>query len=432
MLALPALVTRASAQSDAPVSVLMLRSAGDERLANALRAELVSYRYHVLEITPRPADRSQGLPAMAKKYEVEAAVRVDAGKGAVELWVEHRGSAEPDSDELVVGPNLRPELLAVRVTETMRARGLRVPVPPAERSQPSAAVNAALAAAAETVSAGAAATAGVASSAAASKAESASAARQTGEPGAQRTAAARQTGEPGAQRTAADTRQTGEPGAQRTAADARQTGEPGAQRTGADGRQTGESGARRTAGEAAKPAGARQTGESAASAARGAAQTAGARQTGDSAASAARGAAQTAAAPQTGEPGAARAAAGPTRARAQAPAKPRAARLPPSAAAAADETNQHPPPSAAERPATEHDTHATSARVDAGAPAEARSSTRRWAPQACSTRARTRSGPRSISGSIYDCSRIAPHRYRYSCSRRCCKRRSKPRAGPAA
>lgn len=170
------LVASASAQSDAPVSVLMVRSSGDERLVDALRAELISYRYRVLEITPRAGDRGQALPALAQKYEVEAAVRVDATKNAVELWVQHRSDEEPDSDELVASPGPRPELLAVRVTETMRARGLRVPAPAAERSQPSAATNAAVAAAAGTVGAAAVTTTGVAAAATAATAKTETAA----------------------------------------------------------------------------------------------------------------------------------------------------------------------------------------------------------------------------------------------------------------
>lgn len=107
--------------------MLIVRAQGDERIVAALRAELASYRFRVLELTPRGAARGEALEVLARARSAQAAVRAQPDKLAAELWVET--SAASGQEVVAIAPGQRPELLATRATEAMRARGLRLPSP---------------------------------------------------------------------------------------------------------------------------------------------------------------------------------------------------------------------------------------------------------------------------------------------------------------
>ncbi|HET8937627.1 MAG TPA: hypothetical protein VFN67_29490 [Polyangiales bacterium] len=101
-----------------------MRVAGDESIVLRLRAELSSYRFRVVE-QPAAARRSKELSELAEERDAQAALRAKPDAMAVELWIRAGGRT---SEELVsAGPGRNPEVLALRVTEAMRARGLTLP-----------------------------------------------------------------------------------------------------------------------------------------------------------------------------------------------------------------------------------------------------------------------------------------------------------------
>ena len=114
------------AQDKKPSTVLVVRVPGDENIVLRLRAELNSYRFHVIELPP--AKRAEALSHVAEEREAQAAVRAKPDAMAVEVWVHPNGSGARTNEELVnAGPGRDPTVLAVRVTEAMRARGLVLP-----------------------------------------------------------------------------------------------------------------------------------------------------------------------------------------------------------------------------------------------------------------------------------------------------------------
>ncbi|MEY4579375.1 MAG: hypothetical protein RL701_4078 [Pseudomonadota bacterium] len=114
-----------------PGTALIVRVPGDEAVAVPLRAELSSYRFQVVELSERSAGRVRPLADIAQQYSAQAALRAVADQIAVELWIAG-GDANPTGSVEVVraGPGSEPTVLALRVTEVMRARGLRLVLPP--------------------------------------------------------------------------------------------------------------------------------------------------------------------------------------------------------------------------------------------------------------------------------------------------------------
>jgi hypothetical protein len=113
------------AHAQTPDSVVMVRVSGDEELAARLRGELRRADWKVIELTPRREQQGRALEELATGWSAEAAIRVRPRSFDVELWVAGRGADEPGTLELVnAGKGNDPGLLAVRVTEAMRARGL--------------------------------------------------------------------------------------------------------------------------------------------------------------------------------------------------------------------------------------------------------------------------------------------------------------------
>ena len=121
------------AQSSLPGTALIVRVPGDERIYIPLRAELGSYRFRVLELSDKPGRRSEALADLALARDAQAALRARPESMSVELWVKSTAAdAGSDSEEVVnAGPGRNPDVLALRVTEAMRARGLQLAPPSA-------------------------------------------------------------------------------------------------------------------------------------------------------------------------------------------------------------------------------------------------------------------------------------------------------------
>lgn len=104
--------------------MLLVRVPGDDTIVMRLRAELSSYRFRVVELPP--ARRAEVLAQLAEERDAQAALRAKPAAMAVEVYV--RGAGARANEELVkAGPGWDATVLAVRVTEAMRARGLALP-----------------------------------------------------------------------------------------------------------------------------------------------------------------------------------------------------------------------------------------------------------------------------------------------------------------
>jgi hypothetical protein len=106
--------------------ILLVRTPGDEDSISRLRPELRDGGWHLLEIRPDPRLEMESLALTAERERVAAAVRVDAAHAAVELWV-HRAQGSISETFTATGERSSGRVLAVRVAEALRARGLLLP-----------------------------------------------------------------------------------------------------------------------------------------------------------------------------------------------------------------------------------------------------------------------------------------------------------------
>ncbi|HEX6767165.1 MAG TPA: hypothetical protein VF103_16825 [Polyangiaceae bacterium] len=120
--------------------ILIVRTRGDDELMLRLLAELRESDWRILEVRPDERFAPAPLGTVAERERAGAAVRLDARRGVVELWIRR-----PDGpvEETIAAPSPpNDQVLALRVTETLRARGLLVAgekhaeVPKAEPSSP--------------------------------------------------------------------------------------------------------------------------------------------------------------------------------------------------------------------------------------------------------------------------------------------------------
>jgi hypothetical protein len=123
----------AEAASDVQVPaarvILLLRTRGDDDTIASLRFELGEGGYRILEVRSDARLATEPLGAVAEREHVAAAVRVDAPGGRVELWV--RDDAGPVEETFSAGSEpSSAHVLAVRVAEVLRARGLLLPPAP--------------------------------------------------------------------------------------------------------------------------------------------------------------------------------------------------------------------------------------------------------------------------------------------------------------
>jgi hypothetical protein len=117
------------AQAPAGRVILLLRTRGDDDTITSLRFELGEGGYRILEVRSDARLATEPLGAVAEREQVAAAVRVDAAGGRVELWV--RDDAGPVEEMFSAGSEpSSAHVLAVRVAEALRARGLLLPPPP--------------------------------------------------------------------------------------------------------------------------------------------------------------------------------------------------------------------------------------------------------------------------------------------------------------
>lgn len=123
-------------------TILLVRMDGDERVVANVRAELRASAWRIVEIGPDPRLEQARLAELGASQGASSALRVHADRAEVELWVAR--SAGPGSGlELLdaAGAGGDERVLALRVAEALRARGLRLepaaePVPPQPQSQP--------------------------------------------------------------------------------------------------------------------------------------------------------------------------------------------------------------------------------------------------------------------------------------------------------
>jgi hypothetical protein len=107
--------------------VLIVRVARDAAVVARIRAELEANDWNVREIGPDPASARGSLSALATSSRARAVLRMQPERGAIELWVSGEGDAAGSGEVLVVPRGERDDaLLALRATEALRARGLRL------------------------------------------------------------------------------------------------------------------------------------------------------------------------------------------------------------------------------------------------------------------------------------------------------------------
>jgi hypothetical protein len=102
-----------------------------------IRAELDANGWRVLEVGPDPELDAVPLTELAARHSATAAIRVQPARAQVELWMARAQGAEAGALETlsVAGPRPNERVLALRVTETLRARWLKLaPAPAASAS----------------------------------------------------------------------------------------------------------------------------------------------------------------------------------------------------------------------------------------------------------------------------------------------------------
>ena len=109
-----------------PRLILLLRTPGDEDTMVRLRADLTDGGWRVLEIRPDPRSEREPLETIAERERASAGVRVDAASQSVKLWVQRDEGAIVE-DFAARGEPSSGHVLALRVAESLRARGLLLP-----------------------------------------------------------------------------------------------------------------------------------------------------------------------------------------------------------------------------------------------------------------------------------------------------------------
>jgi hypothetical protein len=135
-LSIAMLAQASDAGRSTPRLILLLRTPGDDDTMVRLRLELTDGGWRILELRPDPLE-AESLAATAERERVAAAVRVDAPHGSVELWV-RRDEGAVTEEFSALGEPSSGHVLAVRVAEALRARGLLLP-PGQSRPEPAAA-----------------------------------------------------------------------------------------------------------------------------------------------------------------------------------------------------------------------------------------------------------------------------------------------------
>jgi hypothetical protein len=113
---------------DDPEAILLVRTRGDARFALRIRAELEASAFRVVEIGPDPELDVIALAELAARQSATAAIRVQPTRAQVELWMLRSQDSAAGALETLSVPGPRPNerVLALRVTEALRARWLRL------------------------------------------------------------------------------------------------------------------------------------------------------------------------------------------------------------------------------------------------------------------------------------------------------------------
>lgn len=110
-------------------SILLVRTHGDEATIRRLELELDAGAFQVIEQKPGQRAPGETLAAAAERERVDAAVRVDPARGTVALWV-RKANGFVEETFSATGEAAPSQVLAIRVAESLRARGLLLPHAP--------------------------------------------------------------------------------------------------------------------------------------------------------------------------------------------------------------------------------------------------------------------------------------------------------------
>jgi hypothetical protein len=116
------------------LAVLIVRDDAGMTLASRLRGELAVWGWSVRELSDTEGAPEQALEALAHQASAVAALRLQDGGRTIEIWVsDHRTGSTAIHEALAVRDSTLPEVLAVRVVETLRARLVRLGLLQGER-----------------------------------------------------------------------------------------------------------------------------------------------------------------------------------------------------------------------------------------------------------------------------------------------------------
>jgi hypothetical protein len=124
-----AITLSATAHAQPSRSILLLRTPGDEATIARLELEFGGGAFQIIEQKPGQRPPGETLGVAAERERVDAAVRVDAARGTVALWVRKEEGFVEETFTAAGEPSAS-QVLAIRVAESLRARGLLLPPAP--------------------------------------------------------------------------------------------------------------------------------------------------------------------------------------------------------------------------------------------------------------------------------------------------------------
>lgn len=117
-----------SSAQEAPGTVVIVRVPRDAAVIARIRAELEANEWRVRELGPDSNSARAPLASLMTVANARAALRMQPERAAIELWVASESDAAGSGEVVALpGGELDDALLAVRATEALRARGLRLP-----------------------------------------------------------------------------------------------------------------------------------------------------------------------------------------------------------------------------------------------------------------------------------------------------------------
>ena len=115
--------------------ILLVRTPGDDGVMTRLRADLLGSEWRIVEIRLDERFEPGPLGISAERERASAAVRIDTRRGTIELWV-----LRPDGpvEETIATPTDQrsEQVLALRVAEALRARGILLSGPKRRGREP--------------------------------------------------------------------------------------------------------------------------------------------------------------------------------------------------------------------------------------------------------------------------------------------------------